>query len=48
MNEVDAICDLIDRIHSSGKRIEDLGISILKILEEMESIETLIEENKNG
>lgn len=47
MNEVDNICEIIERIHRACVKSEEAGAAILRILDQMEKIEELMEEESN-
>jgi hypothetical protein len=44
---VDSLCAVLERIQLANDRAEALTLTMKKIIDEMESIETLMEENKS-
>lgn len=44
MNELDNICQIIQRIQIAITKSEEAGFAILRILDQMEEIEQLMEE----
>lgn len=47
MYEVDSVCEIVERINVAQERAEKLAISVLKILDDMECIEKMMEESTN-
>lgn len=47
MNEIDNICEIIERIHRACVKSEEAAGAILRILDQMNEIEQLMEEEIN-
>ena len=47
MNEVENVCTIVDRIHAASLRMEESARAVLRILEQMEEIEKIMEDNTN-
>lgn len=47
MNELDNICEIVERIQKACMKAEEAGYAILKVLDQMEQIEQLMEEENN-
>lgn len=48
MNQTIDVYETITKIHNISLRAEELALSIMKILEDMECIEQLMEVGENG
>lgn len=47
MNELDNICEILQRIQISATKAEEAGYAILRILDQLELVEQLMEEENH-
>lgn len=47
MNEVDNICEIVERIQKACTKGEEAAAAILRILDQMQQLDQLMEEGQN-
>lgn len=47
MNEIEKTCEIVERMQKIFIKSEEIAASILRILDQMENIELIMEEEKN-